>query len=214
MKKALIYIVVILAILGIGFWFMTLNKKVEEEGSFKIGDEHCPQDAKLCSNGSSVGRHGENCEFSVCEGEENELSQFFESRSLGVRIKHPSNWKVSGQTDTTTGKKEVYAKSGNSVLKISVFENKEKVFLKAWFDSSFEKSGNEDCEFSDSDIKIGKYYTKRIRLKAGLEEGECRETGLYANVDGNLMIVRAEVEEGNNNEAIRNILGSFEFIYN
>ncbi len=212
MKKALIYIVVILAILGIGVWFMMLNENAKENETFKIGDEHCPQDAKLCPDGSSVGRHGEKCEFPFCEGEEKELSQFFESRSLGVKLKYPINWTVSGQTDNETGKKEVYIKNKDSLLKISLYENKEKVFLKSWFDSHFSKEENKDCEFSDSNIGIGEYYTKRIRPGADSEEGICKEAGLYSNVDGNLMIVRAEIEEGNNDDVVRKILGSFEYI--
>ena len=31
-----------------------------------VGGQICPQDAKICSDGSSVGRTGPNCEFAAC----------------------------------------------------------------------------------------------------------------------------------------------------
>ena len=38
----------------------------EAEGTTGQGAVVCPQDAKLCSDGSAVGRTGPNCEFAVC----------------------------------------------------------------------------------------------------------------------------------------------------
>ena len=62
MEKTFIILIILLVIL-IGSWFGL---------RFLIGGEEpvaCTQDAKLCLDGSYVGRVGPNCEFALCPGE-------------------------------------------------------------------------------------------------------------------------------------------------
>lgn len=212
MKKTIIFIIIIVLVLGAGIWMMVSNRSSEDIIG-GVGDGICPQDAKVCPDGSSVGRVGPSCEFEACPDiGSGQPDRFFESRSLGVRLEYPSGWTVSGQTDNETGSKEVNVKSKDSFLNITIFENKDKVFLKPWFESSFDKEDNADCEFSDPSMKIGKYYAKLVRIRSGAENGICYETGIYANADDNSKVVKVEFDEKGDSEVLAKILGTFEFI--
>lgn len=50
---------------GAGYWYSTSNKKVAQEPEGIA----CTMEAKLCPDGSSVGRSGPNCEFAPCPEE-------------------------------------------------------------------------------------------------------------------------------------------------
>lgn len=57
----------------------------------------CTMDAKLCPDGSAVGRQGPNCEFAACPGEESQSSnehftQTYVSTTLKSSVKYPDSW--------------------------------------------------------------------------------------------------------------------------
>ena len=56
--------IIILTILAAGGWYWYSQSK--NQGGDIIG---CPQDAKICPDGSAVGRTGPNCEFAACPNE-------------------------------------------------------------------------------------------------------------------------------------------------
>ena len=67
MSRPLLYIIVIiLAITALGFTLGTKYKGIFQ----KSNGVACTQDAKLCPDGSYVGRTGPNCEFAACPQEE------------------------------------------------------------------------------------------------------------------------------------------------
>lgn len=57
-----ILIIILIAILGVGGYFVYQNQ-IKPSGKEQIA---CTLDAKICSDGSSVGRIGPNCEFAAC----------------------------------------------------------------------------------------------------------------------------------------------------
>ena len=61
MGKILFIIVIILLLAGVGYLVFTNINKTKSVA--------CTQEAKLCSDGSSVGRTGPNCEFAPCPEE-------------------------------------------------------------------------------------------------------------------------------------------------
>src|SRR3989338_6171267 len=62
MKKTLPIIIVVLIIAGFG----TAWKLTKEDTTPPIYPKACTQEAKLCHDGSYVGRTGPNCEFALC----------------------------------------------------------------------------------------------------------------------------------------------------
>jgi hypothetical protein len=71
-KKILLFIFLLLVIIGLIFSFKTYFYKDENKETV-----FCSQDAKLCPDGSYVGRSGPNCEFNSCPIDyEEELSGF------------------------------------------------------------------------------------------------------------------------------------------
>jgi hypothetical protein len=79
MKKTFIILIFLLIVLT-GTWFGL---------KFLISDEEtiiCDQDAKLCIDGSYVGRIGPNCEFAECSSNNNNLSFNFTNDYVGEAI--------------------------------------------------------------------------------------------------------------------------------
>ncbi|MBU0546891.1 MAG: hypothetical protein ABH876_01480 [Patescibacteria group bacterium] len=79
MKKTFIFFIVLLVVLT-GAWFGL---------RFLIGGEEpiaCTQDAKLCPDGSYVGRTGPDCEFAECSLGNNELSSNFGNNQIEKAI--------------------------------------------------------------------------------------------------------------------------------
>ena len=62
MKKKIIYIVAVVIIIFIG-WFIFENIRRFGEN---IDQAACTMEARICSDGSTVGRSGPNCEFTPC----------------------------------------------------------------------------------------------------------------------------------------------------
>ena len=60
MKKIIFIIIAVLVVAAGAWYFLSIEESVEEEGVF------CTQDAKLCPDGSYVGRTGPDCKFALC----------------------------------------------------------------------------------------------------------------------------------------------------
>lgn len=68
----------------------------------------CTMDAKICPDGSSVGRSGPRCEFAACPKVEESSSsadisdwKTYENLKYGYSIRYPSNWSVFGEDAET-----------------------------------------------------------------------------------------------------------------
>jgi len=85
MKKIIIIFLVIIfiAIIGGGVWYFVLNKS-------KV----CTQEAKVCPDGTTVGRTGKNCEFAECPVAEDQFKDWktFKNEKYGWEVKYPLNW--------------------------------------------------------------------------------------------------------------------------
>jgi len=64
MKTALI-IILVLILVGFGVYAFTSNDDYDTDNGANVA---CTMDAKLCPDGSYVGRVGPNCEFAACPG--------------------------------------------------------------------------------------------------------------------------------------------------
>lgn len=103
-QKFLIVLVTVIIILAGGtIYFITKNPS----------QQACPADAKLCPDGSSVGRTGPNCEFAACPEIKDEILgwQTYTNKELGIGFKYPSEWESPVAKETSIGKceyKEVF----------------------------------------------------------------------------------------------------------
>lgn len=62
-SKLIIWVAVLIIIIAGIYWYVKANTDTEVE------QVACTMDAKLCPDGSYVGRIGPNCEFAMCPGE-------------------------------------------------------------------------------------------------------------------------------------------------
>ncbi len=87
-KKILLAISVLILLVGIVYLiFANLPAKPEPEQVF------CALDAKLCPDGSYVGRSGPKCEFSACPEISNEFGwKTFTDYALGVSFQYPDSF--------------------------------------------------------------------------------------------------------------------------
>ncbi|MFA5000653.1 MAG: hypothetical protein WC531_00275 [Candidatus Paceibacterota bacterium] len=98
MKKYLIVlIVVVLVIISAGVVYWKLIKPI----SIVPDQVACTEEAKICPDGSAVGRQGPNCEFAECPVaqavDETADWKIYKNDKYGFEFKYPSNWSLSSQ---------------------------------------------------------------------------------------------------------------------
>ena len=114
MNKIVTLSVVVIAIIAIGAIYF-FNQPVLWKGNDSVEDHKggemtlCTQDAKLCPDGSYVGRTGPNCEFAVCPQE---------SASNGVPMTQTKRHEVRMQNNEFVPK-ELSIKVGDEVVFIN-----------------------------------------------------------------------------------------------
>jgi len=59
-RATVFVIIVALGLLGYGIWYLYKTQIVKPQ------DVACTMEAKLCPDGSAIGRSGPNCEFTAC----------------------------------------------------------------------------------------------------------------------------------------------------
>ena len=83
--KALLVALAILVVAGVSY--LALINKIPREPE----PEACTMDAKLCSDGSYVGRQGPSCEFALCPGEaESGVWKIFADTDTGISFSYPA----------------------------------------------------------------------------------------------------------------------------
>lgn len=87
-----IIIILVLIIIGGGVWYFIANKPVA-----------CTEEAKLCPDGTAVGRTGKNCEFAECPI----MDQFkdwntYKNEEYGFEMKYPNDFPIYSIQPITT----------------------------------------------------------------------------------------------------------------
>lgn len=97
-------VVLILAVIGVlGFMAMTQSQSpiapeiIDEANPDEM--VACTMDAKICPDGSAVGRSGPNCEFAPCptspdSSTQNDGWKVYDNPELKLSFEHPSDWKI------------------------------------------------------------------------------------------------------------------------
>jgi hypothetical protein len=107
---AIVYLLiaaVILAIIG-GAYFLKTKKN-----AIQTVPKACTMEAKLCPDGSSVGRSGSNCEFSPCPSTSKINDwKIYTSPKYFYQVSYPFNWKYENYNDDSVA----YFSDPNKVL--------------------------------------------------------------------------------------------------
>lgn len=108
-----------IVILALGFILLTggiflLNKTLESK------QKPCTQEAKICPDGSSVGRSGPNCEFAKCPkstSSPTDTSTWKTYENEKYSLSYPSDWDISGGLTTGIG---IYQKNKEPMQGLSI----------------------------------------------------------------------------------------------
>ncbi|MFA5023044.1 MAG: hypothetical protein WC385_00930 [Candidatus Paceibacterota bacterium] len=102
MKKYLIALVVIVLIIIVaGAVYLKLNNSLITVPAQVV----CTKEAKICPDGSSVGRTGPKCEFEECPFTPDAIDEMadwktYKNEKYGYEVKYPSDWTVSDSSYT------------------------------------------------------------------------------------------------------------------
>jgi len=102
----------------------------------------------------------------------------YASTNLGVSFKYPDGTKIIEEND--------FIQINN--WEIKVYKNENKKPLKEWFESVFDRARNSQCEFMESNIKVGDYQANLI--STGSAEEACDNGGYYAISHTNSSVVK------------------------
>src|SRR3989344_6941774 len=140
--SVLIILVIILAVAGIfGAYYLGTQKpdstqifpSEKPESPKKDSGNSCTMDAKICPDGTSVGRTGPNCEFAPCPGETSGTDasgwKTYTNTTYGFSIKYPPSYQALTDSNNLYGWKNAVVliyKGGQSYdLAIQVWDTEE-----------------------------------------------------------------------------------------
>lgn len=179
--------------IAIGGYLFVASKNQEPE------QVACTLEAKLCPDGSSVGRTGPNCEFSLCptvKVDETANWKTYENTEFGYTVKYPPNYSVfsrdSGKYLTICDDEIASGDCAyHPFFGVSIFESGGKS-LEEWVNAEVASSGG-GCEYNDSRAQFTKkiflgydaYYLKAIYDKQTIG-GVCKKeviTDIYGTFE-------------------------------
>lgn len=138
-----IVIVIAVAIVVVGgvFGYQYLTQP-KEDNQPQDQQTACTMEAKICPDGSAVGRSGPNCEFAECPAVQDQTASWktYTSTKYGFEFKYPKDYKTQGiPTDNPTG------------LNISL--DRGNIFVHEIDNSIININLPEDCMFSSSQLE-------------------------------------------------------------
>jgi len=132
----------------------------------------CTDDAKICPDGTAVGRTGPQCEFAMCPGEVDTSNwQTYRNEEFGFEFKYPENWAISGEIILD---RRVVIQDPELVLPnfgdisigvdFQVVDNKESLDLSKWVVKYSRDDGQDTNRMIDGRYVIYKTFTDEISL--------------------------------------------------
>ncbi|MBU4142434.1 hypothetical protein KJ590_00330 [Patescibacteria group bacterium] len=165
---AAIIVVGILVVGGVSYGSYYLWQKSAK----KVSQKACTMEAKLCSDGSSVGRTGPNCEFAACPSANLGPSiaadkmkdwQTYQDEQHRFEVKYPMDYKIF--TSVTGG--EVPLNVTGKVLESISTENIHRIFI-SWSGLDFNDNAK---NLNDYKNNYNAYSTRKVIIKSQEEVG-------------------------------------------
>jgi hypothetical protein len=125
-----------------------------------------------------------------------------------LELKYPEAYTV-----TESGNIINFSK-GSVEWKIKIYDNKNKKDVQGWFADYFDTDKNNACTFSDSDIKVTTFESKKNALNSSgtTSDSKCEDVGVFATNPEKTKIVRIIASKADaEKEMINKILATFKF---
>lgn len=113
-------LVLTLLVAGIGYYFD------KTEGTKNVS---CTMEAKICPDGSSVGRTGPNCEFAACPEINTSDWNIFKNDKYGIEFKYPKIQESKGNDSLRI----YYTLHGSTIYDFKILSNDQKLSLEDFF---------------------------------------------------------------------------------
>ena len=144
MKKYLIILVLIILVLaGAVYYYLNFQKPADQSDQVA-----CTMDAKICPDGSAVGRQGPKCEFAECPVakvlDETADWQTYKSDKYGFEFKYPTGWHYNASNDLAQTRVCLNPKgiSGDCSAILTINSGITKADFQSKFKTLYEKNGS------------------------------------------------------------------------
>lgn len=201
-KSLAIVLFIVLPIVGF-FLGMRYQDLMDFTNKDKDNSEKaCTLEAKMCPDGSAVGRTGPNCEFSACPSPNpsDKTANWitYKSSLIGVELKFPPTWTADEKDETVNN--YVFIKDIASNSEVTIFKNY--IGGAAGF-----REYKEDIELEIAGIKTKKIYFT--------EDTESQNISAFINLEYNqnkyLIIGKWRINDTTTEKTIDQILATFKF---
>ncbi len=224
-NKGIVPILIILIIVGVlavtgGTYYFLVKKTPKPVG--------CTMEAKICPDGSAVGRTGPKCEFAECPTVKDETVDWktYANEEYGYKIKYPKEYYVYDYSyDGSQHPEEVeiqsfprpkeggYSGIGGTGCQTSIYVSKEYSSFQDWVDKEKTNLGTDLERSSIEDIMVGNVKGYKVSF-FGTFMGSGKSTVILFDA-GNLYTIynyQQGVTEGNCDFIFNQMLSTFKFI--
>lgn len=163
-QKSISLIVIILTIIGI----FVIGGEVWYWQSQKEKSVVCPQDTKLCPNGSYVFRTGSNCEFAACPEKKDETVNLktYRNEKYKFEVKYPAKYfLLEFPSHVEFSEDESGAGMGYHPTSIHIRENPEQLSLDEWLEKNkkrYTEPSGSILDLQRKDTKLGRAIIFRV----------------------------------------------------
>jgi len=206
-KKSIfiIFLIICVAIVLVAGYFIYQKYLLS---NIKQNPTACTMEAKICPDGSSVGRQGPNCEFAQCPNQNSEWKTYTNSE-YGFEFKYPKDWNYNGE-------ESIVFSPNNIPLRVSVENKISDYYFSVSIDKNWSSSNyNYDAPTKEQVIIDGVKYTAYIFPRGyevyEPEAGKDYSTFTIPVKKGNLYYIISGQGHANNLANYSEIISSFKF---
>ncbi len=199
-------------LLVVGAGYLLYATKVRD--TLRASEEHaCTLEAKVCPDGTTVGRTGPNCEFAACSeaiaGSDPAMAgwQTYRSEEYGFEFQYPPDWSIKNVASETEIR---LVASSSSIFTVVQNENAQKRELDDWYRELTVVGGRPTAKAGAEMVMIG--GREAYRLDSRLIPPNSMFEVFIANDRKDIFTIYARAETVGDTSLLEQILATFAFV--